>query len=277
MKCPYCGNAEIGLLRRTRWSKLIPGFEYYDCNNCGGTHSRLFIRPRHSFFIAIASFLITCGLYWIMEQTSPPYYREIEKYIAETSQPMKSLGLVEDLPVFKIKKDFRQPITTPGPENLVEQVGASAVPEVSPVPEVEFKKDSRHSVTQPDVTNLVEQAGASPPPEVSSAPEVVEKSAPVSTKPEEKIDRKPKIKVLIGNRRRASAEKLAVQLKHLGYKVDRIDEAPRSNFQKLTIYYKNGFKPRAKKIGRKLEMDFIDKKLSWESQFDLILVTGGNK
>jgi hypothetical protein len=87
---------------------------------------------------------------------------------------------------------------------------------------------------------------------------------------------KPKIKVLIGNKRRASAEKLAVQLDSIGYTIDRIDLAPRSNFQQLTIYYKEGFKALAHELGRRLGDDFIDKKLSWESQFDLILVTGGN-
>jgi len=62
----------------------------------------------------------------------------------------------------------------------------------------------------------------------------------------------------------------------LGYRVDRIDAAGRSNFKKLTIYYKKGFKALAREIGRSLGKDFIDKELSWESRFDLIMVTGGN-
>ncbi len=239
MKCPYCGNTELTFTRRTRWAKFIPGREYYDCNNCGGTHSRLFIRPIHSFFIAFVAFLITFGIYWLKNQATTPYYSEIEKYIAETSQPMKVSGTIEDFPA--------------------------------------SEKEPSAQITEPSPTETAEHIDAGIPPGKPSVAKSEETSAPEDTEPEERIDKEQlKIKVLIGNRKRASAERLAVQLRILGYTVNRIDVASRSNFKKLTIYYKEGFKALAREIGHALGKDFIDKELSWESRFDLILVTGRN-
>ncbi|MFH1675108.1 MAG: LytR C-terminal domain-containing protein [Pseudomonadota bacterium] len=239
MKCPYCGNAEITFIRRTRWARFIPGLEYYDCNNCGGTYSRFYIRPIHSIFIAFMAFFLTLGVYWLKSQATSPYYSEIEKYLAETSQPTKVSGTIEDFPASE--KEPSAQITEPSPTDTAEHIDAGIPPGKPPVAKSE------------------------------------EASALEDTEPEERIDKeKLKIKVLIGNRQRASAERLAVQLQILGYTVDRIDAAGRSNFEKLTIYYKKGFKALAQEIGRSLGKDFIDKELSWESRFDLIMITGGN-
>ncbi len=275
MKCPYCGNTEIIFIRRARWARFIPGFEYYDCNNCGGTHSRFFIRPAHSFFIAIATFLITVGIYWLKNQTTPPFYSEVEKYIASISQPMMVTGQIEYPPV---------QITKSSPAGVAEHAGVDISPERPSAPKPEEKSTSVDAEPEKKVdkeerpsVDAAERAGVSISPETPSAPKPERKSASVDTEPEEKIDKeKLKIKVLIGNRKRTSAERLAVQLKIMGYTVDRIDTAPRSNFNKLTIYSKEEFRAFAREIGQGLGKNFINKKLSWESRFDLILVTGEN-
>ena len=179
-------------------------------------------------------------MYWLKTQNTPPYYREIKEYIAATSQPAKVFGPVDDFSV--PKKEVSPQIT-----------------QLSPVDTPEHDSD-----------------GISQMPPVSS--ELWESTIPVESEPRENIHKEqPKIKVLVGNKRRSSAEKLAVQLDRIGYTVDRIDVAPHSNFQKLTIYYKQGFKVLAHELGRQLGDDFTDRELSWDSQFDLILVTGGNE
>jgi hypothetical protein len=178
-------------------------------------------------------------MYWLKTQNTPPYYREIEKYIAATSHPTKVFGPVDDLSA--CEKNVYPQMTKPDPVDTAEYGGVITSPEMLAVSKPEGKSTPASSET----TNNV-------------------------------YKKKPKIKVLIGNKRRSSAEKIAVQLDSIGYMIDRIDVAPHSNFQQLTIYYKEGFKTLAHELGRYLGNDFIDKKLSWDSQFDLILVTGEN-
>ncbi|MDL1977125.1 MAG: LytR C-terminal domain-containing protein [Deltaproteobacteria bacterium] len=240
MKCPHCGNKEIVFLRRTRWARFVPGFEYYDCNRCGGTHSRFLVRPIHGLFFAIMAFLITTAGYWFIRQMPVPYYADIDKEIVPILEPVKVSGRIDD-PLVR-EKEIPVQIAGPSFAEPSEEIDGNTPSKTPPVLE------SVREATQTD-TGALQMLQAN----------------------------EPRVKVLIGNKSRASAERLAVQLESMGYPVGKIHAAPRSTFRKLTIFYKEGFKTLAGEIGRRLGKDFRSKELSWESQFDIIVVTGGNE
>jgi len=86
-----------------------------------------------------------------------------------------------------------------------------------------------------------------------------------------------KIKVLFGDGELNSARKMAQRLRSMGYPVQLVDQAPRSNFDTTTIYFAPKSKYEAKRLRAKLGGQLILKPLSWPSNFDLILVTGSLK
>lgn len=98
--------------------------------------------------------------------------------------------------------------------------------------------------------------------------------------PSYKVDKnaaKLKIKVLYGDGNPDSAEKMAQRLKSMGYTIQLIDQAPRSNFDSAIIYYAPKSKYEAKRLRANLGGRLILKPLSWPSSFDLIVVTGSKK
>ena len=88
---------------------------------------------------------------------------------------------------------------------------------------------------------------------------------------------KLKIKVLYGDGNPDSAKILAQKLRQMGYPIQLLDQAPRSNFDTTTIYFAPKSKYEAKRLRAKLGGQLILKPLSWPSNFDLILVTGLSK
>jgi len=83
-----------------------------------------------------------------------------------------------------------------------------------------------------------------------------------------------KIKVLYGDGKKVSAAGMAKKLRGLGYRVAKIDRAPRSDFRVHTIYYKPGSRPDAVSLAKKLGGGAVSRPLSWPSVFDMIIVTG---
>ncbi|MBU4471731.1 MAG: TolC family protein [Desulfobacteraceae bacterium] len=84
-----------------------------------------------------------------------------------------------------------------------------------------------------------------------------------------------RIKVLSGNADLKSAEKAANYLKTLGYAVDRVDFALRSDFSSTTIFFAKSFGKSAETLASDLNLEkSAVKPLSWPSTFDLIVVTG---
>lgn len=100
--------------------------------------------------------------------------------------------------------------------------------------------------------------------------------APAPLKKDKTIG-KLKIKVLFGDGELNSASKMARQLRSLGYPVQLVDQAPRSNFDSTIIYFAPKSKYEAKRLRAKLGGQLTLKPLSWPSSFDLIVVTGSRK
>ncbi len=81
-----------------------------------------------------------------------------------------------------------------------------------------------------------------------------------------------RLKVLSGNGKMAVAVRAAKKLAALGYKVAKIDLAPRSNFHGLTLYYTAGYEKEAQQLRKKFGADMEIKPMTWASEFPLILV-----
>ncbi|MBC8433308.1 MAG: LytR C-terminal domain-containing protein [Desulfobacterales bacterium] len=92
-----------------------------------------------------------------------------------------------------------------------------------------------------------------------------------------KKDGRLKIKVLSGDGDLNSAEKMAKDLKKIGYRIKSIDYAPRSDFEITTIYFAQNFKDKAKRLKSDLGKNPVLKPLNWSSKFDLIVVTGSQQ
>ena len=83
-----------------------------------------------------------------------------------------------------------------------------------------------------------------------------------------------KIKVLAGDGNIASARGMAKRLATLGYRVKRIDRAERSDFALNTVYHAANHAATAEEIVKKLGGSTVTMPLTWQSIFDLIIVTG---
>lgn len=104
----------------------------------------------------------------------------------------------------------------------------------------------------------------------------VEKQAVVQTTPVVKktVPNMLKIKVLSGNGKITSAKALSEKLTKLGYRIENIGMAPRSNFDVSTIYFAQDYKNEAQQMAAQLGGDTIFKPLTWPSVFHMIVVTG---
>jgi hypothetical protein len=108
------------------------------------------------------------------------------------------------------------------------------------------------------------ESGSEKPAPPSDAPD------PVLKKPLENL----KIKVLGGDGTLVSANKMAVRLQEMGYRVEVIQLAPTANFSKNTVFYKQNVKDEAEDLVARMGGNTISKVLTWESIFDLVVVTG---
>jgi hypothetical protein len=88
-------------------------------------------------------------------------------------------------------------------------------------------------------------------------------------------ERKPaKLKVLAGDGKMVSAKSLSKRLGNMGYRVTRIDRAKRSDYQVNTIYFGSGYQAAAETLAKRLGSGAVSKPLTWQSAFNLIVVTG---
>ncbi len=92
----------------------------------------------------------------------------------------------------------------------------------------------------------------------------------------EKEIRKLRMKVLSGDGDLNSAQEMAKRLRQMGYEIELIHYAPRSNFLRNTVYSLPKFQNEAKHLVLSLGRNTIYKPLTWPSIFDLIVVTGKN-
>ncbi len=83
-----------------------------------------------------------------------------------------------------------------------------------------------------------------------------------------------KIKVLAGDGKMASARSLSKRLGKMGYRVTEIDRAKRSDYQVNTIYFGSGYRTAAETLAKLLGGGAESKPLTWQSAFNIIVVTG---
>lgn len=83
-----------------------------------------------------------------------------------------------------------------------------------------------------------------------------------------------RIKVLAGDGNIASARAMAKRITKMGYQVKRIDRAERTDFALNTVYHTPDHAAAAEEIMKKLGGSTIMMPLTWQSIFDLIIVTG---
>jgi predicted RNase H-like nuclease (RuvC/YqgF family) len=117
------------------------------------------------------------------------------------------------------------------------------------------------------VAALKEKTAESEPEKPAPTPNAPD---PVLKKPLENL----KIKVLGGDGTLVSANKMATRLLEMGYRVKIIHLAPTSNFSKNTVFYKQNVKGEAEDLVARMGGNTISKVLTWESIFDLVVVTG---
>jgi dynactin complex subunit len=98
----------------------------------------------------------------------------------------------------------------------------------------------------------------------ASAPAASAQAAPKS---------RNRIKVVYGNGKPASANKLAAKLASLGYKVEKKGKAARSNYRKNIVYFGKDAKGAAQKMAKQLKAEA--RPLTWKSEFNIIVVAGG--
>lgn len=100
---------------------------------------------------------------------------------------------------------------------------------------------------------------------------------PVSQSYETEKDReKLRIKVLSGDGDLNSAQEMSKRLGEMGYKIELIHYAPRSNFLHTTVYAAPEYQNEAKRLVLTLGGNTVYKPLTWPSIFDLIVVTVKN-
>jgi len=116
------------------------------------------------------------------------------------------------------------------------------------------------------------------------AASTMEKSAAVEKQASMKAEEKPKIagdaskelriKVLTGTGKISSAKTLSKKLTNMGYKVERIDRAPYSNFPSGTIFFSSQSEKKAREMAERLGKNVAVKPVTWRTVFDVIVVAG---
>lgn len=86
-----------------------------------------------------------------------------------------------------------------------------------------------------------------------------------------------KIKVLTGDGNVASARSLSKKLGKMGYRVNLIDKAPRSDFDGTVVYHGKDHRAAAETMAKRLGGGTATRPLTWSSAFDIIVVTGGQR
>jgi predicted nuclease with TOPRIM domain len=82
-----------------------------------------------------------------------------------------------------------------------------------------------------------------------------------------------RIKELSGDGQISSAKQMAERLRKMGYEVESVDWAPRRNFSQNTVYFAPSVEKQANDLVTNLGGGTVSKPFSWDSVFDLIVVT----
>ena len=81
-----------------------------------------------------------------------------------------------------------------------------------------------------------------------------------------------KIKVLSGNGKLVPARDMSKKLIGMGYKIEDIGIAARTDFRENTIYYASDYKKEAEQLEARLGGDTVSRPLTWTSVYHIIVV-----
>jgi hypothetical protein len=81
-----------------------------------------------------------------------------------------------------------------------------------------------------------------------------------------------KVKVLSGNGKLPTARQMSKRLVAMGYKVEEIGTANRTDYKVNTIYFASDYKTEAQSLAARLGGKTIAKPLTWSSVFHIIVV-----
>lgn len=96
-------------------------------------------------------------------------------------------------------------------------------------------------------------------------------AAPAAAKPR---PQSLKVKVLAGDGNLASAKALSAKLGKMGYRVQSVDKAPRSDFDATVVFYGSDHRAAGEAMAKRLGSGTAARPLTWSSSFDLIVVSG---
>ncbi len=112
----------------------------------------------------------------------------------------------------------------------------------------------------------------------AAEPEKKEKTPPPVKKPPEEVKKAPsksiRLKVLTGDGTLTSARKMAARLGKMGYPVQAIGFASRSNYKKNTVSCSRKFQAEGKKLAKALGKNTVTRLLTETPEFDCIVITG---
>lgn len=81
-----------------------------------------------------------------------------------------------------------------------------------------------------------------------------------------------RMKVLSGNGKLSAARDMSTKITKMGYKIDDIGLASRSDFKMTTIYYAPEYRKEADNLAARLGGEAVSKLMTWPSVFHIILV-----
>jgi|GEM_PF-418652 len=81
-----------------------------------------------------------------------------------------------------------------------------------------------------------------------------------------------RMKILSGNGKLSAARDMSTKITKMGYKIEDIGLASRSDFKATTIYYAPEYRKEAEKLAARLGGETISKLMTWSSVFHIILV-----
>lgn len=84
-----------------------------------------------------------------------------------------------------------------------------------------------------------------------------------------------RVEVMSGDGKISSANEMAASLKTLGYRVESIRMATRSDYPVTLVYYAPKYRDEAEKLATKLGQGASTRPLTWKSTFSIVVITGG--
>ena len=129
---------------------------------------------------------------------------------------------------------------------------------------VAIKENSEEvSVPAPEKKKQIQEADISKKDEVTKTPALQRKLIDLKT---------PKIKILSGNGKLVPARDMSKKLIGMGYKIEDIGIAARTDFRENTIYYASDYQKEAEQLEARLGGDTVSRPLTWTSVYHIIVV-----